>query len=574
MKIRLKFRTVAFLGSLAFATIVLLTFASFEVTSKPPFCGSCHIMKPYYESWKISSHNKIACVDCHIPPGITSELRKKYEAISMVVRYFTATYGTHPWAEVEDATCLQCHERRLVAGKVQIHGVNFDHTPHLNEMRRGKKLRCTSCHSQIVQGSHIAVTTSTCILCHFKDQAIGVGTAKCQLCHPIPDKVKTPDGYEFNHADVKRYDMKCEWCHAGVIIGNGEVPKTRCLSCHNEAARLEKYGKTEELHQIHVTNHKVECLMCHNEILHGVQKSIHTVDTDCVRCHAQGHTPQQTLYSGMGGKGVPAIPSPMFKAGVTCEGCHFLSKTVDGNSIQQASAVSCMVCHGSAFNTIFDRWKAFTSDRMKSANGLLLQAQMQLSEPYPQSFQDARSNLRLIEKAVPVHNVDYSMALMDKSVDLINAALKEKGKAPLQAPWRTFPYSSPCLSCHQGIENQTGTFRGRPFIHFPHVIKNELDCEVCHVQHPIPPKTLPMAEDVDCASCHHEPSFAKSCKNCHAGDISKPVTVRGQVLDRKGLSFQHDMHIEATEKACIDCHFNKEKFTRTPAAAICADCHG
>ena len=91
--------------------------AAIEVTSRPPFCGSCHIMQPYYQSWKASSHQHIACVECHIAPGVTAELRKKYEALSMVAKYFTATYGTNPWAEVEDAACLKCHERRLLQGK-------------------------------------------------------------------------------------------------------------------------------------------------------------------------------------------------------------------------------------------------------------------------------------------------------------------------------------------------------------------------------------------------------------------------------------------------------------------------
>ncbi len=172
---------------LALGTVVLVT--AVEVTSKPRFCGSCHIMAPYYESWKHSSHHNIACVDCHIPPGVTAEIRKKYEALSMVARYFTGTYGTNPWTEIEDAACLRCHERRLLVGKEMVGDVLFDHSAHLAEMRRGKTLRCTSCHSQLVQGSHIAVTTTTCILCHFKGEEAGQGTARCTLCHHVPDKV-------------------------------------------------------------------------------------------------------------------------------------------------------------------------------------------------------------------------------------------------------------------------------------------------------------------------------------------------------------------------------------------------
>src|SRR3990170_8962575 len=244
------FRKIAFAGSLVLATSLLFALASFEVTSAPKFCGSCHIMRPYYDSWKTSSHGQIACVDCHIPPGMESELRKKYEAVSMVVRYFTGTYGTHPWAEVEDASCLTCHERRLVAGKETFQGVLFDHKPHLIEMRRSKKLRCTSCHSQIVQGQHIAVTPSTCFLCHFKGQLEGTGPADCKLCHQASNGIIRKAGLEFDHADVKRFDMKCQSCHGGIVSGDGDVPENRCLSCHNEAARLNLISETELLHRV------------------------------------------------------------------------------------------------------------------------------------------------------------------------------------------------------------------------------------------------------------------------------------------------------------------------------------
>ena len=55
--------------------------------------------------------NQLACVDCHIPPGITSEFRKKYEALSMVVKYFTGTYSTNPWTEIDDVVGAFDHLR-------------------------------------------------------------------------------------------------------------------------------------------------------------------------------------------------------------------------------------------------------------------------------------------------------------------------------------------------------------------------------------------------------------------------------------------------------------------------------
>jgi nitrate/TMAO reductase-like tetraheme cytochrome c subunit len=298
---------------------VAAAFLAMQTSSQPAFCGTCHIMKPYYESWKTSTHNDVPCVECHIPPGITAELQKKYEALSMVVKYFTGTYGTNPWAEISDEACLRpgCHEQRLLVGREVFKNVLFDHRPHLLEMRREKKLRCTSCHSQIVQGQHIAVTESTCFLCHFKETKLNEGTARCTLCHEIPEKLITTAGLSFDHADVKRLGMECTLCHNNVVKGDGDVPQERCYICHNDPARLARLGDVELLHRTHVTEHKVDCLNCHLEIQHKVPKELEIVATECQTCHVGGgHSPQRDLYVGIGGKG----GSPPAGSDVSCRG--------------------------------------------------------------------------------------------------------------------------------------------------------------------------------------------------------------------------------------------------------------
>ena len=210
-------------------------------------------MKPYYESWKHSKHNKIACVECHISPGITAEVRKKYEALSMVAKYFTGTYSTKPWAEVDDAACLRCHERRLLEGKVMFHGVQFDHRPHLTESRRGLRLRCTSCHSQIVQGVHITVTVSTCALCHFKGQGANQGLGTCtQLPHD--PGARHHAGRHDRSITARSAPRPCTARRAtpASCAATATVPRERCLQCHNQADRLAHYGEQDFLHDWHV----------------------------------------------------------------------------------------------------------------------------------------------------------------------------------------------------------------------------------------------------------------------------------------------------------------------------------
>src|SRR5690348_11114913 len=203
-----------------------------EYSMQPDFCRSCHIMEPYYEAWHQSTHKGVACTMCHFEPGIDKTLYGKFQASSQAVKYITKTYGSKPHAEIRDVSCMRegCHERRLLEGKVNWtiksstgHEVTikFDHKPHLTEERRGKQLRCVSCHSQIVQGQHLVVTLDTCFVCHFKgkehgrnEEAIG----GCKACHDAPKtEIKLAQGMTFNHKEYLDRGVTCNNCHSDSI---------------------------------------------------------------------------------------------------------------------------------------------------------------------------------------------------------------------------------------------------------------------------------------------------------------------------------------------------------------------
>lgn len=246
----------------------------YKVSSSPVLCSSCHIMTPYVEAWKTSKHNNVSCVECHYPPGFRDSLWVKYQALAQVAKWATQTYSSKPFAEVEDASCLRsgCHSRRLLEGKVVFkRDIIFDHRPHLEEVRRGRQLRCTSCHSQIVVGTHIEVTESTCFLCHFKGMKVGRELhplAGCTGCHEPPKGEVVVGSVRFDHEEMVRRGVACEKCHLNVIEGEGEAPQERCFTCHNEPEKLKRYGDTPFVHDFHVTGHNIECARCHNEIKH------------------------------------------------------------------------------------------------------------------------------------------------------------------------------------------------------------------------------------------------------------------------------------------------------------------
>ncbi len=548
------------IGSFIIIFGIIFFFILIQVTSHPKFCGLCHVMKPYYKSWESSSHNEVPCVECHIPPGITSEIRKKYEALAMVTRYITGTYSTNPWTEIEDEACLRCHDKRLLSGKTLFKNVLFDHTPHLIETRRKKKLRCTSCHSQIVQGLHIKVTETTCFLCHFKEvKKIGEDIADCKLCHGVPEKKIVEAGFEFDHKNVERYRMDCIFCHSHSVEGNGEVPRERCFSCHNEPERIEKYSEVEYMHENHITNHKVECIACHQEIYHGKPRDVEAVvKTPCSTCHLKGHSPQKDLYMGIGGIGVSPMPSAMYKAGIRCEGCHF----IEGGEVKISGAFSCMNCHGSSYYKIYKKWEESIKEKIKKTEKIINEAKKILPKN-SQKLKDAIYNFELVKKGYGIHNVDYSQVLLEKAIEFINEELsKLKINKHFELPWVKYsPEKRICTRCHQGIEEKREEIFGVSFSHKNH-LKENLNCIECHRPHyeKKEGEILKFGKE-GCINCHHEKEIKKDCIYCHKISYNK-------TLKTKIGNFSHKLHVEENGIKCLDCH-KKIKVDYN----FCKDCH-
>lgn len=418
--------------------IFFMGFAKFSTS--PNFCGMCHIMKPYYNAWKTSTHNMVSCVDCHYPPDFTKKLEGKIAAISQVVKYVTRTYGTKPYAEIEDASCLRrgCHEKRLLQGKVMFkRGIIFDHKDHLTTLRRGMKLKCTSCHSQIVIGNHIAVTEQVCFICHFKNiDIINLDKmppelkkmASCDNCHGPPKGDITVDGNLFNHADFVSKGVKCIKCHIEIIQGKGEVPEDRCLNCHGEPEYLEKYNDDVNIHKNHVTLHKVECYQCHLEIKHKVKTKVSSLELSCDNCHRNKHEGIKNMYMGKGGKGLSDNPNIMYTYRVDCVGCHIISKgdieSVNFNGeTRVAGNISCKTCHGDDYDGMLDIWKKDIDKSLKTTNELLKEVESSLKKFVSEDetvqleinrlLRDARHNIKFVEYANGVHNPDYALNMLN-----------------------------------------------------------------------------------------------------------------------------------------------------------------
>ncbi len=562
------------------AALVVLLAVSVEVTSSSRFCSVCHYMKPFYKSWQESSHHQVPCSTCHYPPGLRSKLRAKVEGLVMVGRYWTKLYlQSRPWAEISDQSCLKpgCHEKRLLQGKVPFGKIVFDHTVHLTDLRRGKKLRCTSCHSQIVQGKHITVTATTCFLCHFKESPSSPRAINCTGCHPKAALTSTQTS-RYDHTSVFQKGFACDKCHTHTIVGDGAVPREQCYKCHFQTAWLEQYGDTDRMHRVHITEHKIECSLCHLEIQHKIVKDIAAI-ADCQACHTGTHDAQKILFTGQGGKGVAkAEPNVMLDKGLSCKACHIFHEESAGGLLKAgtftAREKACESCHGPGFARILKEWEDSTARKLSAIREIYARTAEEVrlsraaSGPKERALAllgDASYNIDIVDKGKSVHNIAYSQELLSVAFMRMTQALKVAGSSyqPEGSAFRTGRVPPACASCHTGVEDVSAPVFGVVFSHRTHLNQN-LTCQDCHSNTRRHGELT--ATKASCAGCHHTDAQA-SCSACH---VTQKAFFEGGTV--AGLTVPADVMAEAGVD-CKACHLNASKAVSRPDGAKCASCH-
>ena len=330
---------------------------SVEVTSQSWFCNSCHIMNPYYDSWKHGAHKDVECVKCHISPGLENFLEAKFNGLGQVVDDVLHRTSMKPSASVSELACLRsgCHDLGKVTATTKTTGkFLFRHDKHLNLEYAGIKMACTVCHSHVKGDEHFEVNTNVCVTCHLmqtdpsslqKDKegnlpttirllvreprpaaelGTGAGAAAheagaaptaatlaaaatpeshgklppegCTTCHNPPAGTIERGGLRITHAEYLAYGARCESCHRGTTEVPVPVESGQCFQCHNFG--IEKATSVEEMHKIHNEGrHKIECFSCHGTVHHGPTVQAGRLEQfDCRKCHTDQHGVQRQTY--------------------------------------------------------------------------------------------------------------------------------------------------------------------------------------------------------------------------------------------------------------------------------------
>ncbi len=543
-----------------------------EFTSRPKFCNSCHYMEPFYESWAASAHGDVTCTKCHFEPGLTGKLKGKLNGLYQLTKYVSLAYKkSKPWAEISDKSCLrkECHQAQKLVGPIQFKNVKFDHSHHLGELRRGKQLRCTSCHSQMVQGQHIKVTEATCFICHMKDRSTNSHMVNCNTCHTDEIFIERGSELRYNHTTVIKTGKDCQSCHVNTIEGNAPVPLNQCINCHWQTTFFERYDDPEFLHEYHVANNKIECVACHTPIQHTIRREHRLTGEDCRSCHLEMHTEQARMFAGEV-SGLPHTPNPMFEAGLSCQSCHiFHLESLGLGETMVSSPEACDQCHGQGYGHLLQNWERRLEEMESEVGSYLeetratLDGKGKLSPPLELYLSLAAKNLLLVTTANGIHNIKLSDILLEQAHDLISQALQNTGEETSLRPYVSSGQLVPsdCANCHFGIEETVVDVYGLKFQHNSH-LTNGVTCTKCHSNLQVHGELLLSREE--CLNCHHSREEL-ACSSCH---LEQSQLLQGQTPFFSG---EPDL-MWGEDVSCQDCHLVESGLVRR-SAELCADCH-
>ena len=169
------------------------------------------------------------------------------------------------------------------------------------------KLRCTSCHAQLVQGTHLTVHETNCFICHYfkagakgEEDCLSCAVGGCTSCHIEPKGDINVKGWNFNH---RKYIARGVACESATQHSSRGCPRSR-----REVRRVpQRTGSSnhqissERLHKNHVTDHKIECSSCHTALRHEIGQTRRCPPKRLLVIFAMGKDPiwvPEDLYRG------------------------------------------------------------------------------------------------------------------------------------------------------------------------------------------------------------------------------------------------------------------------------------
>jgi nitrate/TMAO reductase-like tetraheme cytochrome c subunit len=299
------------------AVVALVVAGGIMATDQPRFCNSCHEMGPFYGAWQHGPHKDLACVECHVDPGVVAHATHKIVALKEV---FVHAVGDpeFPLASkraIPDSRCTRCHTSLPDRTKNA-----FEHASH-----RSKS--CADCHTEVGHSVTVASLAAAGVYAGGGSPGIvaqtvafvGAGTTlkqhprvTCSGCH-------------------KMSEVECGTCHK--LPAGHFRPSTMpsCTLCHRSGG-----ASWAASHPVAAA----DCALCHD----APTGAKHPTGIQCVNCHPQVGTSFAFRHPQIDTEGehdlarIPCVQChPKDYSSYDCKLCH--ASGTSGSSVRAATAL-------------------------------------------------------------------------------------------------------------------------------------------------------------------------------------------------------------------------------------------
>ena len=280
------------------ALVVVIVVIPVWATDTPTYCTSCKATRPAGLAWEQSTHAKVSCVQCHVPPGFASAVKwRSREWLNIWADYLNVPRVPSKGSRPGNANCLKCHSLKRIPDRSG--GIRMPHQVHVDL----RDLTCADCHSQVAHPkagtTGTGVSMAVCSMCHNKDGA----PADCSFCHitPPPKDVHPKDYLQTHGRQALADEASCMRCH--------HSKAEFCDPCHQRPPADHFSGTWRYTHGAAAKKSPLSCTGCHDK------------DTFCTQCHQVQHPADWLQTHGgvarqSGGACIVCHPQGM------CERCH------------------------------------------------------------------------------------------------------------------------------------------------------------------------------------------------------------------------------------------------------------
>jgi nitrate/TMAO reductase-like tetraheme cytochrome c subunit len=282
-------------GFIAVLTVVLVI--PVWATDTPSYCMSCKATKAAGQAWETSTHAKVSCTSCHVPPGLGNAIKwRSREWLNIWADYLNVPRLPSVGRRPGSANCLKCHTLNSIPSHNS--DIRMPHEVHV----KLRNLTCADCHDKVAHpkpGESTGVSMAVCSMCHNTQGA----PSDCSFCHITPPPTNVhPQGYLQTHGRQALADeAACFRCH--------HDKKQFCDACHAKPTPDHFSGTWRYTHGPTATRNPLSCTGCHDQ------------HTFCDQCHQVQHPSDWVQTHGVVAAQDPSACLVCHPQGM-CDRCH------------------------------------------------------------------------------------------------------------------------------------------------------------------------------------------------------------------------------------------------------------